>query len=123
VKLLVREPESTALASFIPKRATLVSSALALVEVTRTVRVAGLEDDVEGGLGSLLGEVVLIDVDRSILSHAARLASTALRSLDAVHLATAVLVEPEAVLAYDRGLGEAARSLGLRVEAPGAAAP
>ncbi|HSI98254.1 MAG TPA: type II toxin-antitoxin system VapC family toxin [Gaiellaceae bacterium] len=120
VKLFVREAESTALATFIPREATLVSSALALVEVTRTVRVAGLEDEIEGGPESILDEVVLLDVDREILRRAASLASTSLRSLDAVHLSTAVTVEPEVMLAYDRGLRAAARSVGLRVEAPGA---
>jgi predicted nucleic acid-binding protein len=121
VKLVLREPESAALARFIPGDATLVSSALALVEVTRTVRVAGLEDEVEGGLEALLDGVVLIDVDRSILTRAAMLANVSLRSMDAVHLSTAVIVEPELMLAYDGGLGLAARALGLRVEAPGAA--
>jgi predicted nucleic acid-binding protein len=121
VKLFVREPESGALAAFVPGDATLVSSALALVEVTRTVRVAGLEDEVEGGPEALLDGVVLIDVDRSILSRAAALASATLRSLDAIHLSTAALVEPEVMLVYDRGLRQAAGSVGLRVAAPGAA--
>jgi predicted nucleic acid-binding protein len=120
VKLFVREVESAALAAFVPHDATLVSSALALVEVTRTVRVAGLEDEVEGGLESLLDDIVLIDVDRSILTRAAALTSASLRSLDAIHLSTAVHVEPEAMLVYERGLRQAAGSVGLRVEAPGA---
>jgi uncharacterized protein len=119
----VHEPESSALARFVPRDATLVSSALALVEVTRTIRVAGLEDEIEGGLESLLDEVVLLDVDREILRRAASLASTSLRSLDAVHLSTAVTLEPEAMLVYDRGLRAAARSIGLRVESPGATEP
>ena len=109
-----------ALAAFIPSDAMLVSSALAIVEVTRTIRVAGLEDDVEGGLETFLDQVVVIDVDRSILARAAALANTALRSLDAVHLTTAVLVESEVMLVYDRGLRQAAMALGLRVESPGA---
>lgn len=88
--------------------------------MTRTVRVAGLEGEIEGGLATLLDDVVLIDVDRSILSRAATLASASLRSLDAVHLATALSVEPDVLLAYDRALRQAARSLGLRVAAPGA---
>lgn len=115
----MREPESPALASFIPADATLASSALALVEVTRTVRLAGLEDDLEGALDDL----VLLDVDRAVLRRAASLASPSLRSLDAIHLSTALSVEPELVLAYDRGLRRAARAQGLRVEAPGATDP
>ena len=121
MKLFVRESESAALASFVPRDATLVYIALALVEVTRTVRVAGLEDEVEGGLESLLDDIVLVDVDRSILSRAASLVGATRRSLDAIHLSTAVLVEPEVMLVYDRGLRQAAGSVGLPVEAPGAA--
>lgn len=120
VKLVVREAESTALASFIPADATVVSSALAQVEVTRTVRVAGVEDEIEDGLESVLDGVVLLDVDRSILVRAAALAGVTLRSLDAVHLSTAMSVDPDVVLTYDRQLGRAARQLGLRVAAPGA---
>ena len=118
----MREPESSALARFIPREATLVSSALAQVEVTRTIRVAGLEDDFEGGLDAVFANVVLIDVDRSILARAAELAGPFLRSLDAIHLSTALRVEPEVMLVYDRALRRAASSLGLDVEAPGASA-
>jgi predicted nucleic acid-binding protein len=121
VKLFVREAESSALASFIPADAIMVSSALARVEVTRTIRVAGLEGEIEGGLDAMLDDIVLLDVDRAILRGAASLASESLRSLDAIHLSTAVTVEPDVLLAYDRSLGRAARGLGLRVEAPGAA--
>lgn len=119
MRLVIREPESSALASFIPGDATLASSALALVEVTRTIRVAGLEDEIEGALD----DIVLVDADRSILRRAASLASASLRSLDAIHLSTALSVEPEVVLAYDRRLRRAARAQGLRVEAPGASDP
>lgn len=113
----MREPESAALAAFIPADATLASSALALVEVTRTLRVAGLESEIEGPLEGL----VLLDVDRAVLRRAASLADASLRSLDAIHLSTALAVEPEIMLAYDRGLRRAARAQGLRVAAPGAA--
>lgn len=119
VKLFLREPESAALASYIPPGAVLVSSALARVEVTRTVRVAGLEDEVEGGLDGMLDGVGLVDIDRTILGRAAALANASLRSLDAIHLATAMAVGPDAVLAYDRGLCRAARTVGLHVESPG----
>lgn len=83
--------------------------------MTRTLRVAGLEDHVEVPFDDFL----LVDVDSPILRRAASLASASLRSLDAIHLSTALSVEPEVVLAYDRGLRRAARSHGLRVEAPG----
>lgn len=49
------------------------------------------------------------------------LASETVKTLDAIHLATAVSVAPDAMLVYDRRLARAARDAGLRVEAPGAA--
>jgi uncharacterized protein len=63
---------------------------------------------------------VVVDVDPSILRSAAALASDRLRPLDAIQLATAVVVAPELVYVYDRQLGRAAVGLGLRVSAPGA---
>ena len=46
-----------------------------------------------------------------------------LRTLDAIHLATALLLQPEldAFVVYDRRLAAAATALGLRVASPGAA--
>jgi predicted nucleic acid-binding protein len=117
VKLIVREPESAALASAIPSAARVATSGVAIVEVTRTVRVGGLEDDIEG---DVLAGCMVIDVDAAILRSAAALASDVLRPLDAIHLATAIAVEPEIMYVYDRQLGRAARELGLRVAAPGA---
>lgn len=47
-----------------------------------------------------------------------------LRTLDAIHLATALVLKPEldAFVVYDRRLAEAATALGLPVSSPGAAA-
>lgn len=117
VKLIVREPESAALAAAIPSIARVATSGVAIVEVTRTVRVGGLEKEIEG---DVLAGCMVIDVDAAILRSAAALASETLRPLDAIHLATALAVEPEVMYVYDRQLGRAARELGLRVAAPGA---
>jgi predicted nucleic acid-binding protein len=88
--------------------------------VTRAVRLSGLEGGVEDDLSELLTGCTLVAVDSEILRSAAALASQALRPLDAIHLATAILVAPEVMYVYDRQLGRAARDLGLRVAAPGA---
>jgi predicted nucleic acid-binding protein len=117
VKLIVRESESAALAAAIPSTARVATSGVALVEVTRTIRVGGLENEIEG---DVLAGCVVIDVDAGILRSAAALASDVLRPLDAIHLATALAVEANVMYVYDRQLGRAARELGLRVAAPGA---
>jgi predicted nucleic acid-binding protein len=41
------------------------------------------------------------------------------RSLDAIHLATALRVRPASFVAYDKRLADAARTAGLSVEMPG----
>jgi predicted nucleic acid-binding protein len=63
----------------------------------------------------------LIAVDRALLERAATLAPDALlRSLDAIHLATAQLLGADlrAVVTYDRRMLAIAGSLGLAVAAP-----
>jgi predicted nucleic acid-binding protein len=120
VKLVVREPESAALAAGISPDARVATSGVAVVEVTRAIRVAGLEGELENELSDLLGGCALIEVDASVLRSAAAMASETLRPVDAIHLATALAVEPEVMYVYDRQLGRAARELGLRVAAPGA---
>lgn len=62
----------------------------------------------------------MIAMDAAVLLRAASLEPPELRSLDAIHLATALSVEPviEAFVTYDRQLGRAAAAAGLRVESP-----
>jgi predicted nucleic acid-binding protein len=120
VKLLVREPESAALAAWIPRNARVLSSDVSLIEVGRFLRVSGLADELETDLGDALSGCSLVDIDRSVVRAAAALASESLKPLDAIQLATALDVDPDAMLVYDRVLARAAARLGLRVESPGA---
>ena len=62
----------------------------------------------------MIGEPITDD----ILRVAARIASPTLRSLDAIHLATAMHVQPDAMLTCDRRLATAAEAQGLTVLAP-----
>jgi predicted nucleic acid-binding protein len=68
----------------------------------------------------VLRRVDLIRLDDSLLDAAGMLDPRILRSLDAVHLAAALLIAPEldAIVTYDRRLAESALLLGLHVEAP-----
>jgi predicted nucleic acid-binding protein len=122
VKLVVTEPESAALARAIPADADVVTSAVSVVEVSRAAKLAELEDDTEPDPDALLAGCTLVDVDLVVLRQAAGVASRSLRTLDAIHLATAIRVSPDAFVTYDRQLGRAARAAGLRLEAPGAEA-
>ncbi len=97
-----------------------MTSALSIVEVTRAARLAELEDDIEPEPENVLAGCTLVDVDVAVLRSASGLATAALNTLDAIHLATAIGIGPHAMLTYDRQLVRAARAAGLRVETPGA---
>ena len=73
-----------------------------------------------GRLSEVLNRIAFIRVDDAILQQAADLEPIRLRSLDAIHLATALSVRPhlEAFVAYDRRLLTAAENLGLDVASP-----
>lgn len=67
--------------------------------------------------------MVLIPITRQVRTRAKLLLPTAVRSLGAIHLATALEIGPhlDAVMTYDRQMIEAAGRLGLPVSSPGAA--
>jgi uncharacterized protein len=68
-----------------------------------------------------LARVDLIDMSAAVVESASRLPDPMLRSLDAVHLATALLVSDDldAVVTFDDRLAAAAAGHGLPVESPG----
>jgi hypothetical protein len=118
VKLAVREPESAALRRWLRRKRPLVTSALARTEVLRALLPAG-EEAVGRGRAVLRG-LALLRVNDRVLEAAGLLLPVALRSLDAIHLATARELGDElgSLVTYDDRLAEAARALGHRVTAP-----
>jgi hypothetical protein len=88
-----------------------VSSALSLTELPRALRRAGFGAAARCRARHVLARVSLVDVDRRIL---------VLRSLAAIHLATALAVRADlaAVVTYDRRLRAAAEMVHLEVAAP-----
>lgn len=117
-KLVVAEPESAALAERLAGQ-VLVASALIVTEVSRAVRRAvGRSHDAV--LAQVLGLIDLVVVDRGILTAAAELEPASLRTLDAVHVASALALGDRvtSLIGYDERLLEAARAAGLAVERP-----
>ncbi|HEY8056374.1 MAG TPA: type II toxin-antitoxin system VapC family toxin [Terriglobales bacterium] len=115
-KLVWQENESTVLRNFLAQRGELFCSRLVQVELGRVELRRGL-----GGpqVENFLRSVVLLEVHVEVLEHAARLPPPALRSLDAIHLATALSVPGlRDMVVYDRRLSAAAQAVGLRVWAP-----
>ena len=118
VKLAVREPESAALRRYLRGRGPLVSSALARTEVTRALLPFG-EVAVRRGR-DVLGRIDLARVNDRVLSAAGTLLPADVRSLDAIHLATAQELGSDLarIVTYDDRMAAAARALGLTVSSP-----
>jgi predicted nucleic acid-binding protein len=93
VKLVFDETESAALAEWLTVRADVpkVSSDLSTIELLRTCR--RVDEDAVEGANLLLGGIDLLPMDRAIVEKAATLVPTELRSLDAIHLASALSVK------------------------------
>ncbi len=118
VRVVADEPGRAATVAFLREHDTRVTSVLSAVEVPRAV--ARKRVDAALAASVFLEDLVIVALDRTIVSRAAGLAPPALRTLDAIHLATALELgrELEAFVTYDERLGDAARTMGLPVEAP-----
>jgi predicted nucleic acid-binding protein len=118
VKLVLDEPESEALRRALntwPRRA---SSRIAVVEVIRGVRRA--DPRVEPMAARALTGVALLATSDHVLRRAAQLDPAVIRTLDAIHLASALLLRRAliAFVSYDRRQLDAAAALDLPVTSP-----
>ncbi len=118
VKLAIREPESTALRTYLRRRRPLISSWLARTEVIRALLPLG-PTAVDRG-HDVLRRLDLIRVNDRVLTTAAELLPPELRSLDAIHLATAhqLGADLRQLITYDDRMAIAARDLGFKVSVP-----
>jgi hypothetical protein len=120
IKLLVEESHSKAFAAFYDTHADAewVNSALSRIEVTRAVTRAmpALLPDAR----DLLHAFSFVAIDDDIVEAAMNEPDRGLRSLDAIHLATArVLGEDlDAIVSYDDRLLKAATDAGLATASP-----
>lgn len=117
VKLVVHERESQALIAYLDGQTSVEASELAVAEVGRAVRRLDPGYDAAGALDVL----VLHRVTPEVLRRAALLTPASLRTLDAIHLATALAHGggDTHLVTYDERMAAAARAHGLRVEQPG----
>ena len=119
VKLVVEEPESAAVRTFLAARGSRrVSSALLRTESLRAVRHLG--PDALATVREGLRRVDLIGIDDRILDAAGTLEPQVLRTLDAIHLASAMAVgdDLDVIVTYDERMVAAARLLGLVTVTP-----
>ncbi len=123
VKTIIAEAETPALLATLADWPDRVSSALARVEVPRALRRAGAPAAVFRRAEETLRRLLLIWLDDDVLEVAAGLDPESLRTLDAIHLATALSVRSDlqAVVTYDLRFARAAVHARLLVWAPGSA--
>jgi uncharacterized protein len=119
VKLVIEEPESIALEAYLHRDAVLATSRIALVEVPRATALANPSEEVRKETARLLQACLLVAVSDRVLRDAAAITSRDVRTLDAIHLATALYVEAEELIAYDRRLLTASEARGVTAVAPG----
>lgn len=122
LKLVFLEPETAELRRWLFARTDtpLTSSELAKVEVLRGCR--RVDDTALPAARALLADLELIPLSGTVIDTVGDLPDPLLRSLDALHLASALSVAPDltAFIAYDRRLSAAAVAAGLATVQPGA---
>jgi len=118
VKLVIDEPESVALRKYVRRRRTLMSSALARTEVARAVMSEGPQAIQRGK--EVLESVELLRINDRVLESAGTMMPVELRSLDAIHIATARMIRHELAqfVTYDVRMAAAARDHGMNVARP-----
>ena len=118
LKLVFVEAESKALFKFVGTSPMFASSALIRTELLRAAK--RLDTRHTGRALEFLGSVTLREIDDEILDRAAEILPVSIRTLDAIHVATATLLAPDldVVISYDRRMIEAARLYGLPVASP-----
>ncbi|MCX6462839.1 MAG: type II toxin-antitoxin system VapC family toxin [Pseudonocardiales bacterium] len=123
VKLVRPEAESAALAGWLNSVAEpVVTSALSEVEVPRALR--RVAPDRLGGVAAVLARLSRMEIDAPVRATAAAYVDAGLRSLDAIHLATAEMLVAAGktvtvFVSYDVRQSAAAEAVGFRPAAPG----
>jgi predicted nucleic acid-binding protein len=119
VKLVHPEHETRALRSWLAARpGVAVSSALAMLEVPRALRRS--DPAALPRVPDVLSRVSLVPIDEPVIVSAAALTDPLLRSLDALHLATALRLDTPSLvfISYDKRLSAAAAHEHLAVAVP-----
>jgi predicted nucleic acid-binding protein len=120
VKLVHAEPESAALRGWLDERAKTGWIGSVLVEIESFRALARYAPDAVSRLPAVLDQIDLIDLDPGIRILAQTARPATVRSLDAIHLGTALQARPglTSFVTYDKRLLDAASAAGLPVDSP-----
>lgn len=93
----------------------MVAGALLDTELRRLAVRIGLDQTL---VSAVLDRIDVVDLDRDVFRAAGLLPGSALRSLDALHVAVALRLDVDAFLTYDDRQAQAAHAAGLSTIAP-----
>jgi len=118
IKLLIPEAETRALVAHLRRWSVAVSATLLRTESLRAAARHSPEALRHARLA--LREVAFVDLTRDVMDQAGILAPAHLRSLDAVHIATALSLgdDLDELVTYDARMAAAASACGLVVSSP-----
>jgi hypothetical protein len=124
VKLVIPEPETDALIAALTPETRMIASEILAIETIRAARRASGQPGSETAKSQLAG-VRLLPLSPRIRKRACDLEPDTLRSLDAIHLATALDLGKrlDGIYAYDTRMISAAEAAGLQTYAPAAESP
>ncbi|MFD4369389.1 type II toxin-antitoxin system VapC family toxin [Rhodococcus sp. NPDC058521] len=121
-KLITREAETAALLAWLTQRSeeAVVTSALGRIELMRTAARDGTPGMAERA-HNLLDSLDIVPISESVVALAETIGAAHLRSLDAIHLASAAQLGNQlgAFVAYDHRLLDGCRALGYVTASPG----
>ncbi len=116
VKLVLDEPDSAAARRWYVESDRVVCSRVGLIEAHRAV---ARRDHDPAHLAAVLDSVEVFELDRHVARSAGTIGPGALRTLDAINVATALAIPGlDAFVTYDDRQAEAARAVGLPVVRP-----
>jgi predicted nucleic acid-binding protein len=117
VKLVVEESRSAAMLRWFVESETVVTSRIGIIETSRASRRTAHDPE---RLRRVLDSMAVIECDAVIADRAAAVVPPSVRTLDAIHVATALALGGtlDAFVTYDERLAQAAREAGLPVVAP-----
>ncbi|MGH3461823.1 MAG: type II toxin-antitoxin system VapC family toxin [Kribbellaceae bacterium] len=115
LKTLVEEAHSDDLVDHVQDD-ILLSSGVVVTELHRAAQRLGID---QRDVTTVLAGIDLVEVTPAVLLRAGMLPEPALRSLDAIHVASALVGGAVEFVTYDDRQAEAARTVGLRVVRPG----
>ncbi|MBT2519827.1 type II toxin-antitoxin system VapC family toxin [Arthrobacter sp. ISL-28] len=119
LKLVVEETESTAVAEYLSTAAHEANHLVASMLLHTELHCAGKRRDLPAQLiNTVLAGINLVDLARSDLLYAPAMPGK-LHSADAIHLATAIRLQTDVLVAYDVELVTAATDARLKALSPG----